>query len=394
MTSTLTQLLHITLPRSALAQAVATAKSATDAKSTMPILGNVLVQARDGKVVVAATDLIKTERRILPTDGIDIRSEGEITIPAKALHQILSTFTDETVTLAVEKTESGDGLRVSLRAGRSRLTLPAIAAKDFPRLPVISHKATPKTDPLLRPLLSLCVPFASTDETRTALNGVSIRDGVMGASDGHSAIMVQYRGAVGECMVPIPFVGMIPGGGEVEFLCESEHLFLRDAQGVASVQLKTPGGSDAIASLVSLYMGRDLPGYTWIKVDAAALSTHVDLCQIVDGESKTPSCSFLVGDGGKTLTVKNESYEGSVDVTGGAEDLATHKFMHGGKVHGRIGASCKNVLRALRALEGRDMEMGLPGGATDAIVFRVQSEIEGKTVVSLLVVVMPLSPGV
>ncbi len=388
-----TQLLHITVPRSALAQAVSTAKSATDAKSTMPILGNVLVQARDGKVVVAATDLVKTERRILPTEGIDIRSEGEITIPAKALHQILSTFTDDAVTLAVEKVEA-EGLRVSLRAGRSRLTLPAIAAKDFPRLPVISHKATPKTDPLLRPLLSLCVPFASTDETRTALNGVSVKDGVMGASDGHSAIMVQYRGAIGECMVPIPFGGMIPGGGEVEFLCESEHLFLRDAQGVASVQLKTPGGSDAIASLVSLYMGRDLPGYTWIKVDAAALSTHVDLCQIVDGESKTPSCSFLVGDGGKTLTVKNESYEGSVDVTGGAEDLATHKFMHGGKVHGKIGASCKNVLRALRALEGRDMEMGLPGGATDAIVLRVRSEIEGKTVVSLMVVVMPLSPGV
>ena len=387
-----TQFLHITVPRSALAQAVSTAKSATDAKSTMPILGNVLVQARDGKVVVAATDLVKTERRILPTEGIDIRSEGEITIPAKALHQILSTFTDEVVTLAVEKAEA-DGLRVSLRAGRSRLTLPAIAAKDFPRLPVISPKATPKTDPILRPLLSLCVPFASTDETRTALNGVSIRDGVMGASDGHSAIMVQYRGALDQCMVPIPFVGMIPSGSEVEFLCESEHLFLRDAQGVASVQLKTPGGSDAIAGLVTLYLGRDLPGYTWIKVDAAALSTHVDLCQIVDGEAKTPSCSFHVGDGGKTLTVKNESYEGSVDVTGGSEDLASHKFTHGGKAHGKISASCKNVLRALRAFEGRDMEMGLPGGATDAIVLRVQSEIEGKTVVSLMVVVMPLSPA-
>ena len=49
---------------------------------------------------------------------------------------------------------------------------------------------------------------------------------------------------------------------------------------------------------------------------------------------------------------------------------------------------------ALRAFEDRDMEMGLPGGATDAIVFRVQSEIEGKTVVSLLVVVMPMSPRV
>ena len=387
-----TQLLHITVPRSALAQAVSTAKSATDAKSTMPILGNVLVQARDGKVVVAATDLIKTERRILPTEGIDIKSEGEITIPAKALHQILSTFTDEVVTMAVEKVEA-DGLRVSLRAGRSRLTLPAIAAKDFPRLPVISSKATPKTDPILRPLLSLCVPFASTDETRTALNGVSIKDGVMGASDGHSAIMVQYRGAVGACMVPIPFVGMIPSGSEVEFLCESEHLFLRDAQGVASVQIKTPGGSDAIAGLVTLYLGRDLPGYTWIKVDAAALSTHVDLCQIVDGEAKTPSCSFQVGDGGKTLTVKNESYEGSVDVASGSQDLASHKFTHGGKAHGKIAASCKNVLRALRAFEDRDMELGLPGGATDAIVLRVQSEIEGKTVVSLMVVVMPLSPA-
>ena len=388
-----TQLLHITVPRSALAQAVSTAKGATDAKSTMPILGNVLVQARDGKVVVAATDLIKTERRILPTDVIDIKAEGEITIPAKALHQILNTFKDEVVTLAVEKAESEGGLRVSLRAGRSRLTLPAIVAKDFPRLPVISPKATPKTDPILRPLLSLCVPFASTDETRAALNGVSIKDGVMGASDGHSAIMVQYRGALDQCMVPIPFVGMIPGGSEVEFLCESEHLFLRYAQGVASVQLKTPGGSDAIAGLVTLYLGRDLPGYTWIKVDAAALSTHVDLCQIVDGEAKTPSCSFHVGDGGKTLTVKNESYEGSVDVASGSQDLASHKFTHGGKAHGKIAASCKNVLRALRAFEDRDMELGLPGGATDAIVLRVQSEIEGKTVVSLMVVVMPLSPA-
>ena len=121
----------------------------------------------------------------------------------------------------------------------------------------------------------------------------------MGASDGTTArswSSTAARSISAWCRSPR---GHDPGRGEVEFLCESEHLFLRDEKGVASVQLKTPGGSDAIASLVSLYMGQDLPGYTWIKVDAAALGTHVDLCQIVDSESKIRPARSWSGTGAR-----------------------------------------------------------------------------------------------
>ena len=57
-------------------------------KQTMPILANVLVAAKGGKLSITATDL---EVELVATSEVDVQRGGEITIPGRKLLDICRT---------------------------------------------------------------------------------------------------------------------------------------------------------------------------------------------------------------------------------------------------------------------------------------------------------------
>jgi DNA polymerase-3 subunit beta len=103
-------------------------------KQTMPILANVLLSAKGGKLSITATDL---EVELVATSEVDVQRAGEITLPGRKLLDIFRALpegTDITLTL--------DGERMKVQARKSRFTLSTLPAAEFPTVEEINAEQT------------------------------------------------------------------------------------------------------------------------------------------------------------------------------------------------------------------------------------------------------------
>ena len=103
-------------------------------RQTMPVLANVLLAARDGRLSVTGTDL---EVELVATNSVNVQQPGDITVPGRKLLDIFRSLPEKTsVTLSTE------GERVSVRGGRSRFTLSSLPAAEFPLVEEINAQHT------------------------------------------------------------------------------------------------------------------------------------------------------------------------------------------------------------------------------------------------------------
>ena len=77
-------------------------------KNTIPILANVLVEAKGDQVRMLATDL---EVALRSTCAASVGKPGSLTLPAKKLYEVVRALPDGDVTIATEK--GGTSVRVS-----------------------------------------------------------------------------------------------------------------------------------------------------------------------------------------------------------------------------------------------------------------------------------------
>jgi DNA polymerase-3 subunit beta len=134
-------------------------------KAQLPILGNILISTQKSKIYVSSTNLeISASVQV----GAKIEEEGEISIPAKVISELVSNLPKETITLSSEKEQ----LKVSTSGFSS--TVLGMNSSDFPKIPNTisgSNAITLSRDEVVKSLGQ--VVFAtSTDETRPILTGV------------------------------------------------------------------------------------------------------------------------------------------------------------------------------------------------------------------------------
>src|SRR3989344_2966997 len=150
-------------------------------KTQLPVLSNVLLETENGRIKVSSTNL---EASITFWVGATIETEGAITVPARLLSEIISSFSQEKVQIATNQSI------LQLTCGESEATLSGIDAKEFPPLPSASETkdACLKTDFLVKNL-PLVVVSASSDEGRPLLTGVRFvvknRELILAATDGY-----------------------------------------------------------------------------------------------------------------------------------------------------------------------------------------------------------------
>jgi DNA polymerase III subunit beta len=103
-------------------------------RQTMPVLANVLLAARDGRLHITGTDL---EVELVAASAVSVQQPGDITVPGRKLLDIFRSLPEKTsVTLSTE------GERVSIRGGRSRFTLSSLPAAEFPLVEEINAQQT------------------------------------------------------------------------------------------------------------------------------------------------------------------------------------------------------------------------------------------------------------
>ena len=99
-------------------------------KATIPILSNFLIEAKNGEVILTATDLMVGVRCSLEAD---IKKEGATTLPAKKFAQLIREITSNTVQISTNENEVTEIL-----ADSSRFKLNGMNRAEFPSLPDVT----------------------------------------------------------------------------------------------------------------------------------------------------------------------------------------------------------------------------------------------------------------
>jgi DNA polymerase III subunit beta len=173
--------MKFTITRQNLHQGLTAVSASLPARTTLPILSNVLIEASDDGILMSGTDLDTGVRLRIPAD---VKEPGSLTVPGRKLQEIVKELVDEPVDISTR------GDQIELRCGRSHFKLNGLPAADFPALPDIEFEQGWTASG--KDLLSLIrhTAFAvSTEESRPVLNGVlwELRDGEMRmvATNGH-----------------------------------------------------------------------------------------------------------------------------------------------------------------------------------------------------------------
>jgi DNA polymerase-3 subunit beta len=202
--------MKLVIERSELLRALGHVTSVVERRTTIPILSNVLLKAKNGMLELKATDL---EREVIEQVPADASVTGAVTVPAHVLHDIVRKLPDGS---EIEITRDAERERLTLTAGHSRFSLQTLAADDFPDLAAGEMTHTFEIDAAdLKKLIEKTRFAISTEETRYYLNGVYLHTATRGkqatlravATDGHRLAQVeldQPKGAEGMAGIIIP----------------------------------------------------------------------------------------------------------------------------------------------------------------------------------------------
>ena len=184
--------MRLTISREKLQEGISAVGSAVPGKTTLPVLGNLLLETTDRGLRFSATDLdVAVSTEVLA----DVESGGAVTLPARKLADIVRELPNAPVKLA-----SLGEQRVTLECGQSRFKLLGLAKDEFPLFPSVSYTEGWRIKSGdLQKLISHTAFAASTEESRPILNGVlwEFRSVVskMIATNGHRLAQMELEAA-------------------------------------------------------------------------------------------------------------------------------------------------------------------------------------------------------
>ena len=118
--------MKLTVLQENLGKAVNQAARFASTRSQLPILGNIILKATKTKLLVSSTNL---EISVLTQIGAKIEEEGEISVPAKVISELVTNLPKGQVTLESDKEQ----LKVSSVGFSSKVL--GMNASDFPKIP-------------------------------------------------------------------------------------------------------------------------------------------------------------------------------------------------------------------------------------------------------------------
>jgi DNA polymerase III subunit beta len=138
------------------------------ARSTIQLLGGILLEASEGSVKLSATDM---EISVQTSSPAEVEEEGRVVIPARIFNDIVRSL--PAGSLSLEHDDTGGTVR--LAAGENEYRIRAYAADDFPQLPGFDVEAAFKmSGELLVETVEKVSRSYSRDETRPVLTGILI----------------------------------------------------------------------------------------------------------------------------------------------------------------------------------------------------------------------------
>jgi len=166
--------MKVTLDRDTLLKSLGHAYGVIEKKSTLPILSNVLIEAKNSKVKITATDLdiIYSEE----ISAVKISTEGSTTTSANIFYDILRKLpSGAQVNISLQENN-----KLKLETGNSTFNLLCISTENFPLSDDDFQAKTFQVNPKeFLKLLNKTKISISADETRHYLNGIFFHKSVL-----------------------------------------------------------------------------------------------------------------------------------------------------------------------------------------------------------------------
>lgn len=199
-----------------LAKGLAIVGRAVSSRSTMPVLANILLEARDNQLRLAATNL---EIGVTCWIGAKVEDEGSITVPARLLTEFVNSLPPDRIDMELAaRTQT-----LNLRCANFDANMKGIDAANFPIIPTlegISGEGQGGVEGMrielesigLRKMVDQVVFAAASDESRPTLTGIEVtfKDGriTLAATDGYR---LSVRSAhVDGSMPDVPVTVIVP----------------------------------------------------------------------------------------------------------------------------------------------------------------------------------------
>jgi DNA polymerase-3 subunit beta len=186
--------MKFSIQQEVLLQPISQVVGVVERRQTLPVLANFLVSARGNRLSITGTDM---EVELIASVVADIQTEGEITVPARKLVDIVRKLPE-----GVNITAALDGDKLLLSSGRGRYTLATLPATEFPATDQVETLETLKIQEVeLKKLIEKTSFSMANQDVRYYLNGLlfEFHDGSLTtvATDGHRLAVCDLEKDIG-----------------------------------------------------------------------------------------------------------------------------------------------------------------------------------------------------
>jgi DNA polymerase-3 subunit beta len=370
--------MKLIIERATLLRSLAHVQSVVERRNTIPILANVLMEAKGGALGLTATDM---DLEIVERAPGEIAREGAVTAPAHTFYDIVRKLPEGA---QVQLEGNSERSQLLIKCGRSQFTLQTLPAEDFP---VMTGGELPTEFSLAagecRALIDRTSFAISTEETRYYLNGIFVHAAEQGAvrflraaaTDGHRLARVEMALPAGAEAMPgviVPRKTVI----EVRKLIDTTDAPVRI--GLSETRIRF--GFDEIV-LTSKLIDGTFPDYERVipqhndkimEVDRRLFAEAVDRVSTISTE-KSRAVKLKLSDGALTLSASSPesgSATEEIEAKYNAADL-------------EIGFNSRYLLDITRQIEGDGAQFAMSDAASPTVVRDVADQ-------SALYVLMPM----
>lgn len=361
--------MKLTMTRHALNEAIQQVSKAVAARTTIPILSGIKIEATYSGITFTASDTDISIQSFIPLETSEftiatIERTGSIVLPAKFFVEMVKKLPHEQVQIEV-----GDRFQTMIRSGSTDIQLAGLDPEEFPILPSVSEDETISVPgDLLRDMIRHTVFAVSTNESSPILTGIlwSLEEGLfkfvatdrhrlakssisVDASDMHLSNIVISGKTLSELAKLIPdqntTVDIVVADNQILFKLDNVLFYSRMLDGTY------PDTSKIIPETFK----------TELILKTRQLSEAIDRAYLLSREEKTNIVRLATLDDGRSIEISSSSSEiGKV-----TEQLETVELT-GDPL--RIAFNSKFMLDALKVIESEELFIGFTGAMSPIII--------------------------
>lgn len=343
-----------------LLNALSAVSKATTSRGVQPILANILIDAIDAKSLkLSATDLDISIEAIIPAT---VTEEGQITVQAKKLLEIVSNLSGDTVSFDIDV----EKLIAKISSAQAKFELMGIAADEFPKITRIDEASEMEIELELFLKSIRQTKFAAASfETNNVLSGVylSVKNNEIevASTDGNRLARKQTKlpkSLEKEMAVVIP-TRILDELIRIAGLGNAEKLYIGISDGQISFRLPDK------YLLSRLLEGRypDYPKLIPLNYETIVRANKDDLV------SSIRRTSVMANERTNIIKLDFEKHKLNLSANtpdiGDASDSMDVDFKEGGL---KIAFNYKFLVEALQAIESHDVKMEFGGSLAPALL--------------------------